>query len=105
MCLLGFGLAGLLADTGVFAVATVGAVVAVRVGVGDALGVPDGEVPGDAGTPAPITIAGCGSALAGEPEFIAMMPRAQVPTPSVPETAQAMVDLDSDTVLLSTVSG
>ena len=97
--LVGFGLgaAGVLADTGVFALTAVGAVLAVRVGL---LGVGEAEelVVGEAGALAPITIAGCGSALAGIPEFIAMMPRVQVPTPRVPETAQAIADLDSGMV-------
>lgn len=100
----GFGLAGLLAETGVFAVAAVGAVDAVRVGlpgVGEVVGVAVGE----AGAVAPITIAGCGSALAGDPEFIAMMPRVQVPTPRVPETAQAIADLDNAMMFPSTRPG
>lgn len=84
-------------------VVAVGSALAVTVGV---LGVGEvvGAVVGEAEAVAPITMAGCGSALAGTPEFIARMPRAQVPTPRVPETAQAIADLDSDMVFPSTGS-
>jgi hypothetical protein len=91
----GLGLAGVLADAGVLAVTAVGAVFAVRVAVGLGLGLWLGEVVGEAGAVAPTTIAGCGSAVAGEPEFMAIRPRVQVPTPRVPETAQAIAALDS----------
>ena len=46
------------------------------------------------GRPATV-MAGRGSAFAGAPELRAAKPTAQVPMPTVPETAQAMVDFDN----------
>ena len=45
-------------------------------------------------------MAGRGSAFAGAPEPMAATPIAQVPIPSVPETAQATADFDNTMVLL-----
>ncbi|MDQ7993649.1 MAG: hypothetical protein AAGC63_10075 [Propionicimonas sp.] len=112
------GLCGVRGLTVVFAVAgvfAVGDVAAVRVGafvgtavVASGLGDVDGVGVGDSdGWPgsAPTTIAGRGSAAAGAPELSAAIPSAQVPTPSVPETAQAIADFDSGMVLPSSRSG
>ncbi len=97
-----FGVAALLAETGVLAEIAVGAVSALSVGLlgaGELVGALVGVAV------AAMTIAGWRSALAGAPEFIARIPRVQVPTPRVPETAQAIADLDTGMVLPSTRSG
>jgi hypothetical protein len=65
----------------------VGVALAVAPAVGSADGFADG-------VPATV-IAGRGSALAGAPELRAAKPTMQVPTPIVPDTAQAMADFDN----------
>jgi hypothetical protein len=68
----------------------VGVALAVAPAVGSADGFADG-------VPATV-IAGRGSALAGAPELRAAKPTMQVPTPIVPDTAQAMADFDNGMV-------